>query len=305
MTRLWLFASLFVAVILLADQTVQDENFYWPVTEERDLPEVPKGIDRCPRSFKPYVVVVAGTRHKAEWLNDVGSDVESIIYQQEHPDEPNFYTRHGNEVGAYLRFLIDYYNCLPNVTAFVHGHEDEGWHSFNMRDTIRALQWHLVPGYTDLNRKPGIWDLDLRNRRKYPSHHPVATGDDVFSGKYPPQAIIGGNAYDPEETFHWCQQEANVHAYDNFFGRAGLGAMPDIVRFPCCSQFAVTREAVHLRSRFFWQQNIHYMEHNDIQASNLREKSHMVGDIWTPFWPMLFGEKADYERRIPDEELFR
>ncbi len=60
---------------------------------------------------------MAGTRHKAEWLNDVGSDVESIIYQQEHPEEPNFYTRHGNEVGAYLRFLIDYYNCLPNVSS--------------------------------------------------------------------------------------------------------------------------------------------------------------------------------------------
>jgi len=303
MEGLWLIASQFFLVTVLSNRLVQEKSFSWPVTEEKDLPEVPEGMDRCPRAFKPYVVVVAGTRHNAEWLNDVGSDVESILYQQEHPDKPNYYTRHGHEVGAYLQFLIDYYNCLPKVTAFVHGHE-ESWHSFNMRDTIRGLQWHLIPGYTDLNRKPGIWELDLRNRRKYPSHHPAATGDDVFSGKYAPKEIIGGNAFDAEETFHWLQQEADVHAYDMFFGRAGLGSMPAIVNFACCSQFAVTRETVHARSRFFWQQNIHYMQHNDIQASNLEGKSRTVADVWTPFWPMLFGEKAEYEKKIPDEELF-
>jgi len=62
-----------------------------------------------------FASAVAGTRHKADWLNDVGKDVESLIYQQEHPSEPNYYVHHGNEVGAYLTFLIDYYNCLPDV----------------------------------------------------------------------------------------------------------------------------------------------------------------------------------------------
>lgn len=275
------------------------------MTEERDLPKVPDRVNLCTgRTFKPYVVVVAGTRHRAEWLKEVGNDVESVIYQQDHPRKPNYYIRHGNEVGAYLTFLVDFYDCLPNVTAFVHGHEDEGWHSFNMRETIRALQWRLIPGYTDLNRKPGIWSLDLRDRPKYPSHNPIATGDDVYDGSHPPQAIVGGNAYEASEVFQWLQQETNVHAYDHFFGRAGLGAMPKTISFPCCSQFAVTRDAVHLRSRFFWQQNLHYLEHNDIQASNIKPKMHMVGDIWTVYWPMLFGEPADYQRKVPDHELF-
>ena len=37
---------------------------------------------------------------------------------------------------------------MQQVTAFVHGHEAEGWHSFNMRDTMSALQWDKIPGYT-------------------------------------------------------------------------------------------------------------------------------------------------------------
>jgi hypothetical protein len=60
---------------------------------------------------------VAGTRHRAEWLKEVGNDVESVIYQQDHPRKPNYYIRHGNEVGAYLTFLVDFYDCLPNVSS--------------------------------------------------------------------------------------------------------------------------------------------------------------------------------------------
>jgi len=36
---------------------LQDESFVWTVTEEKDLPAVPAATDRCPRVFKPHVVV--------------------------------------------------------------------------------------------------------------------------------------------------------------------------------------------------------------------------------------------------------
>ena len=29
-----------------------------------------------------------------------------------------------------------------------------------------------------------------------------------------------------------------------------------------------------------------------------------AGDIWTHFWPMLFGKGPDYQVEIPDHELF-
>ena len=37
---------------------------------------------------------------------------------------------------------------LQQVTAFVHGHEAESWHSLNMTDTMSLLQWDKIPGYT-------------------------------------------------------------------------------------------------------------------------------------------------------------
>ena len=75
------------------------------------------------------------------------------------------------------------------VTAFVHGHEEEGWHNMNMRQTFIALQWDRIPGYTDLNRKVDVWEMQLKNRPKYPSGHPIATGDEVYSGKYHPLTV--------------------------------------------------------------------------------------------------------------------
>lgn len=159
----------------------------------------------------------------------------------------------------------------------------------------------------DLNRKMPIWEVQLKDRPKYPAGDAIATGEEVFNGNYDPRTvslgstsfsavhlphltaqmvlqIMGGNAYDPEETFHFLQREANARAYDKFFGRVGLGAMPYKVMFVCCSQFAVTRERVRLRSKDFWAQNMHYMLHNDLQASNLSPKHHVVGKALRPLF---------------------
>ncbi len=93
---------------------------------------------------------------------------------------------------------------------------------------------------------------------------------------------LGGNAWAQQEMFEWTQQEINVHAYDRFFGPIGMGAMPHKISFPCCSQFAVTRERIRSRSRFFWQQNMHFLNYNDVQASNVQPKHHMVGESFLP-----------------------
>ena len=61
------------------------------------------------------VIAVAGTNHDANWTKQLGDDVETVIMQQNNRTEPHYYTRRGNEAGAYLTFMIDYYNCLPEV----------------------------------------------------------------------------------------------------------------------------------------------------------------------------------------------
>ena len=41
--------------------------------------------------------------------------MEGFVCQTKHIDLPNFYHEGGNEAGAYLQFIIDYYDCLPEV----------------------------------------------------------------------------------------------------------------------------------------------------------------------------------------------
>ena len=107
-----------------------------------------------------------------------------------------------------------------------------------------------------------------------------------MAARFTPQAccasqIFGGEAYDGWETMMYWSAEVAVQAYDRFFGRAGLGAMPHSVSFACCSQFAVTNETVHHRSRFFWEQNLHYLKHNNIEHDNDHSKTYMVGESST------------------------
>lgn len=61
---------------------------------------------------------MAGTRHDAAWLHRLGDNdnVEHIVYQQDDPNQPYYYTNAGNEVGAYLQFILDFYDCLPDVS---------------------------------------------------------------------------------------------------------------------------------------------------------------------------------------------
>ena len=63
------------------------------------------------------MIAVAGTGHNADWLKKLGNSTEIIIYQQDNHTKPHYYTRRGNEAGAYLTFMIDYYNCLPEVPS--------------------------------------------------------------------------------------------------------------------------------------------------------------------------------------------
>ena len=41
------------------------------------------------------------------------------IYQRKHPDRANFVPNHGFEGGAYIKYVLDFYDNLPDVTIFV------------------------------------------------------------------------------------------------------------------------------------------------------------------------------------------
>jgi hypothetical protein len=61
------------------------------------------------------------------WLDVYLSDIPHVVYQVDDPE----WTRgalhrtvrnKGNEAMAYLQFIIDYYDRLPQSMVFLHGH---------------------------------------------------------------------------------------------------------------------------------------------------------------------------------------
>ena len=76
------------------------------------------------------VLAVAGTRHDASWLRQVGDHVEYLIYQHDDPRKPNYFRRDGNEAGAYLQFINDYFDCLPNVSLQLKRLISFGWGAY-------------------------------------------------------------------------------------------------------------------------------------------------------------------------------
>ena len=63
-------------------------------------------------------LAVAGTRHDSSWLRSLARkslDLQYLLYQHESPEQPHYYESYANEAGAYLRFIHQYYHCLPRV----------------------------------------------------------------------------------------------------------------------------------------------------------------------------------------------
>ena len=94
-----------------------------------------------------------------------------------------------------------------------------------------------------------------------------------------------------------------AQTWDRFFGPAGLGPFPEKLIFPCCAQFAVTKERIKRRCvhsfrslpvkvlvlsylphkrrpRSFYLQALHFILNNELGPSNQVSKAYMVGEMF-------------------------
>ena len=60
--------------------------------------------------------------------------------------------------------------------------------------------------------------------------------------------------YEHDNTFHWQQAKDVANAWGEFFGPAGLGSLPDEIRYFCCAQFVVRRRHIQRHPREFYLQ---------------------------------------------------
>lgn len=107
----------------------------------------------------PRMIVVHHFDEELEWLCNI-NDVApvTVVSRTLHVipvNCPNVSLIHepdskGHEVNGYLRFILDYYDDLPDHTAFVHGHH-ASWHVDWQDQVLRFTEWN-GSGYRPLQR---------------------------------------------------------------------------------------------------------------------------------------------------------
>ena len=161
------------------------------------------------------------TRWIDEQLGDIlaSGQMTTAIYHMDDPTAPLHPVKNkGNEVMAYLSYLIDFYEDLPDVSIFMHSHR-YGWHNnivFN-KDSALMVR-HLSPervtreGYMNLRCHwyPGCPDW----------MHPGAIE----------------RIYEKQEEHILADSWAELFPED---------MIPTVLAQPCCSQFALSRERIH------------------------------------------------------------
>ncbi len=63
---------------------------------------------------------------------------------------------------------------------------------------------------------------------------------------------VGDRLYASGDVFHYRQASDIAAAWREFFGPAGLGPVPDEIRYMCCAQFVVPKSKIRFRSREFY-----------------------------------------------------
>ena len=58
----------------------------------------------------------ASARTNVSWMSGLGKKMQTFTYQSHKPQAPHLYSEGAQEAGAYLQFIIDYYDCLPEVS---------------------------------------------------------------------------------------------------------------------------------------------------------------------------------------------
>ena len=210
------------------------------------------------KSGEDIVIVSSHFNEDIEWLRDSPYDVVIMDKEgsAEHtvPSSPKYTVTKtmnlGRESSAYLQFIVDNYDKLPDYMAFIHGHET-AWHQARpILDAIRLGRWRDHKEYYSLNtRCTNDWDMN-----------------------------------DPDFGGHSARFVREM--WDELF-KDLLGPKPTRLSSACCAQFITTREAIRripLATWTKWRDFCFSREHLD------HDGGYMAGICFEFTWHMTLGQ---------------
>jgi hypothetical protein len=193
----------------------------------RDEPTWERG-----RTAPARAVVAASVGDEAMWLLREAPDlcllpyahVDGAANASEHAwaDTPN----RGREASVYLRFIVDHYDNLPDATLFLHGHGDS-WHTRYLPTIVRHLDW----------------------------------GRDFSVVSYQPgeEALINAAEGEPGTSLHDEWADIAAHWGELWAEATGLAEPPGDIRFHCCAQFLLSRDAIRRHPRAWYQKALDWV----------------------------------------------
>ena len=178
------------------------------------------------------------------------SDSTSAEYRPPMPKK-------GREALIYLTYLHDFYDKLPDISIFIHSHESP-WHIDGaLLESLPFALTHLDPYQVQERRY-----FNLRVSWKYGCPSWIDTTN------------LTQSTYKPE-------QHLMASSMRELFGSEI--EVPSTLAGPCCSQFSVSRSAIHRRSRAEYK---HYMD----WIIDSEESDAVTGRVFEHLWPYMFLE---------------
>lgn len=198
-------------------------------------------------------------------LTSITRNYTSIIYSMESPPEKSAFIPHtlrGHESAAYLSYIIDFYDRLPDYSIFIHPDKDQ-WHNdlfgSPTSEALSNLRLAAVDsiGYVNLRCKadPGC----------PVSMHPLdPTPIDIENDDV--RAYMG-------------------EIYMELF-QVQLKDVPRDVGGVCCGQFVVSRERIRQRPKSDYVRMIKWADETN------RTHNFGVGWVFEKVWHQIFGMDA-------------
>lgn len=213
------------------------------------------------------VIVAAQTKDDTDWVSsDLPRGWEHIVMIVDDQSAPNHTpVNKGREAGAYLWYLIQHYDTLPDTMVFLHSHRDgypRAWHTDNEAYSnplsIKRLRIASV-------QKRGFVNLRCLLSPGCPA--------DLQLHRDPPDLGLTHELAMPE-------------ALQAMFGMSLLD-MPPVLAAPCCSQFAVSRTQVRLRPREDYQRFWQWLVDTRLDDAT-------SGRVFEYLWHFIFGKDPVY-----------
>lgn len=187
----------------------------------------------------PEDVLVVSCEYKEDvsWLDKL--PYPHVIYSKTHADDTRRYLPRnvGAEAEAYLQFIIDRYDDLPNTMVFVHGHETSHHQDGTIGDILASLGNVKKYNYASLNNRWVCMVYDLPSAGWYHRRlrTKAATVDDIM--------LVAKDA---------SQRWRDIDLHTRVLALSGQ-CLPEYTFTRHCAQFVVSRELVTARPREFWE----------------------------------------------------